>query len=74
VPLGHGPERRKVQLGIENYVIQQTGQAGEKFTIKTIKPYKPRPQRQRRQEQADPEGFDEGTDYQYDANGNKVPF
>jgi hypothetical protein len=30
----------KVMLGLENYVIQQTGQAGEKFTIKTIKPYK----------------------------------
>lgn len=41
----------KVTLGIKNYVIQQTGQAGEKFTILTIKPYKPQRQRNRKQEQ-----------------------
>lgn len=62
----------KVMLGLENYVIQQTGQAGEKFTIKTIKPYK-EPRRRTRQAAPDPEGFDDD-EPQVGPDGQKLPF
>jgi len=63
----------KVQLGTKNYVIQQTGQAGEKFTILTIKPWKQ--QRQRKPVPApafDPEGFD--PEPEIGPDGKQLPF
>jgi hypothetical protein len=64
----------KVTLGMKNYVIQQTGQAGEKFTILTIKPYKaPRKRTRVPAQQAAVEGFDDD-EPELGPDGKQLPF
>lgn len=62
----------KVTLGMKNYVIQQSGASGEKFTILMIKPYRaPRRRNANLPPASDPEGFE---DEPVGPDGKNLPF